>query len=275
MVTSPSETGSKPTVWILGDQLNLEIASLKDRSPADCRVLLVESRAKLESKPWHIQRAHLVVSAMAHFAADLQAHGFDVDYRQAPTLAAGLRAHREQFDVQHVIAMEPMSWDGRAMLARLDVETVANNQFLCHYDEFATWAKDRKSIKMENFYRWQRTRLDVLMDDGAPVGGRWNHDHDNREPPPTDNRSWPENTRFPLDDIDRDVLGRLPECWGAAPDGTWPVTRDQALRRLEEFITSGLEPFGPHEDAMLAAEWKLAHSTLSSSLNLGLLWPGE
>lgn len=275
MVTSSGEAESTPTVWILGDQLNLEVASLADRSPGDCRVLLVESRAKLESKAWHIQRAHLVVSAMAHFADELREHGFDVDHRQAPTLAAGLRGHREQFDGQRVIAMEPMSWDGRAMLARLGVDTVANNQFLCSYDDFAAWAEGRKTMRMEDFYRWQRTRLDVLMDDGAPVGGRWNYDVDNREPPPTDDRTWPEASRFPLDAIDQDVLERLPECWGAAPGGTWPVTRQQALLRLEEFITSGLEPFGAHEDAMLAAEWKLAHSTLSSSLNLGLLQPRE
>ncbi len=275
MVTSPAVTGSKPTVWVFGDQLNLEIASLAGRSPGACRILLVESRAKLESKPWHIQRAHLVASAMAHFAAELEARGFDVDHRQAPSLAAGLRSHCEQFEVQHVVAMEPMSWDGRLMLARLGVDTVANNQFLCHYEDFAAWAEGRKSLKMEDFYRWQRTRLDVLMDDGVPGGGRWNHDSDNREPPPTDGRPWPAITRFPLDAIDREVLGRLPECWGAAPEGTWPVTRQQALHRLEEFITWGLETFGPHEDAMLAAEWKLAHSGLSSSLNLGLLWPSE
>ena len=52
---------------------------------------------------------------------------------------------------------------------------------------------------------------------------------------------------------------------GADPDGTWPVTRAQALVRLEEFVAAGLTPFGRHEDAMLAGEWKLAHSVLSSS----------
>ncbi|MDH3302847.1 MAG: cryptochrome/photolyase family protein [Acidimicrobiia bacterium] len=275
MVTSAADAESRPTVWIFGDQLNREIASLAGRSPGDCRVLLVESRGKLESKPWHIQRAHLVVSAMAHFAAELQEDGFEVDFRQASSLAAGLHDHRQQFAVEHVIAMEPMSWDGRAMLARLAVEIVANNQFLCDHEQFASWAADRKSIKMEDFYRWQRTRFEVLLDDGAPSGGRWNHDIDNREPPPTDARPWPTITRFPLDAIDREILGRLPGCWGAAPDGTWPITRQQALHRLEEFITSGLVPFGPHEDAMLGAEWKLAHSVLSSSLNLGLLRPGE
>ena len=175
MVTARAATESKPTVWVFGDQLNLEIASLAGRSPADCRVLLVESRAKLESKPWHIQRAHLVVSAMAHFAAELESGGFDVDHRQAPTLAAGLRAHREQFGVHHVIAMEPMSWDGRAMLARLGVDTVANNQFLCDYEDFAAWAEGRKSLKMEDFYRWvflpevERSATDVRPTDDVDV----------------------------------------------------------------------------------------------------------
>lgn len=264
-----------PTVWVLGDQLNRGIGSLAGRSPSDCRVLLVESRAKLESKRWHVQRAHLVVSAMAHFAAELEAAGFEVDHRAAPTLAAGLHAHREEFGVERVIAMEPMSWDGRSLLQRLGVETVPNDQFLCHADEFRRWAEGRTRLRMEDFYRWQRTRLGVLMDGDGPVGDRWNFDADNREPPPTDGRSWPPLTRFPLDATDRDVLERLPSCWGASPDGTWPVTRRQALVRLEEFVTSGLAPFGAHEDAMLAGEWKLAHSTLSSSLNLGLLHPRE
>jgi deoxyribodipyrimidine photolyase-related protein len=133
---------------------------------------------------------------------------------------------------------------------------------------------------MEDFYRWQRLRLDLLMDVGdngpEPAGGQWNHDHDNRERPPKDGRAWPEITRFELDDIDRAVIERLPvDTFGADPVGTWPVTRTQALTRLHEFVDSGLAPFGPHEDAMLAAEWKLAHSVLASSMNLGLLHPLE
>ena len=271
---------STPTVWILGDQLDRSRGALADRQPGDCRVLLVVSEAKIASKPWHRQRLHLVLSAMAHFAAELTDEGFEVDHRRAPTLAAGLRAHREEFDVERVIAMEPMSWDGLEMLRRHDVEIVRSDQFTCHYDEFEGWAADRTSFKMEDFYRWQRQRLDVLMEEGPdgpePAGGQWNFDHDNRERPPTDGRSWPAITRFELDDIDRDVIDALPDtCWGAEPDGTWPVTREQALVRLQEFVETGLVPFGPHEDAMLAAEWKLAHSVLSTTMNIGLLHPLE
>lgn len=264
-----------PTVWVLGDQLNRSIASLEGRQPGDCRVLFVESQSKWASKRWHQQRLHLVVSAMRHFASELEAEGFEVDYRSASTLPAGLHEHVTEHNVAAVIAMEPMSWDGRLMLEGLRVETVPNNQFLCHYDDFATWSASKKNFKLEDFYRWQRQRLDLLMDLDGPVGGAWNFDAENREPPPKDGRAWPEISSFDLDDIDRKVLSDLPETWGAEPDGTWPVTREQALIRLDEFISTGLAPFGPHEDAMLEAEWKLAHSTLSSSMNLGLLHPEE
>ncbi len=267
----------RPTVWVLGDQLNRRIGALADRTPDDCRVLLVESSRKLASKRWHRQRLHLVVSAMHHFAAELEAEGFEVDHRQAPTLAAGVGAHCDEYGVDHVIAMEPMSWDGRDLLDRLGVETVANDQFLCSYHDFAEWAESRTNLRMEDFYRWQRTRLDVFMDGDEPEGGRWNYDADNRERPPKDGRAWPPITLFPPDHIDRRVADRLAglSTWGAEPDGTWPVTGAQARTRLDEFIAHGLAPFGAHEDAMLGAEWKLAHSTLSSSLNLGLLHPAE
>ena len=277
---SGTATGVVPTVWVLGDQLRRDGGALAGREPGECRVLLVVSERKIASKRWHRQRLHVVLSAMLHFAEELRAEGFEVDVRRAATLDDGLAGHRDEFDVGRVVAMGPMSWDGRELLGRLGVDTVRNDQFTCHYDEFAEWADGRDSFKMEDFYRWQRRRLDVLMEDGAdgpePVGGRWNFDHDNRERPPKDGRAWPEVTRFDLDDIDRDVIDELPDsCWGAPPDGTWPVTRHQALTRLDEFVATGLVPFGPHEDAMLAAEWKLAHSVLSSSMNLGLLHPGE
>jgi deoxyribodipyrimidine photolyase-related protein len=217
---------------------------------------------------------------MAHFAAELRAEGFDVDHRRSDTLQLGLRDHVEEFGVGIVVATEPTSWDARAMLEGLGVELHRSDQFLCHYDEFAQWASDRSRLTMEDFYRWQRVRLGILVDDGPegprPVGGRWNFDRDNREPPPRDGRAWPPITRFHLDELDRDVIERLPPtAFGRDPDGTWPVTRAQALTRLGEFIDHGLAAFGPHEDAMLRGEWKLAHSVLASSMNIGLLHPGE
>lgn len=279
-----AKTGERlDTVWILGDQLNRETAALKDRQPGDCRILMVVSRNKLASKRWHRQRLHLVLSAMAHFAEELRDEGFEVDYREAESLRTGLDDHRNEFNVAHVWVMEPMSYDGLKMLEQADVSVVANNQFLCHYSTFASWAERKKSFKMEDFYRWQRMTHTVLLDpSGEPVGGTWNYDHDNREPPPKDGRSWPQITRFELDELDRTVLAGFSEIdgleqnlWGSEPDGTWPVTRSQALQRLDEFVDIGLDQFGAYEDAMLGDEWKLSHSVLASSMNLGMLHPEE
>lgn len=263
-------------MWVLGDQLNPAIASLRGREPEATRVLLVESEAKIASKRWHRQRLHLVLAAMGRLATELRDTGFEVDHRRATSLADGLVAHRDEHRPDRVVAMAPMSWDGVAMLDRLGVEVVPNDQFLCTAEEFAGWAEGRRTLKMEDFYRHRRRVTGVLIDGDEPAGGRWNFDHDNREPPPTDGRAWPRIEPFDLDDLDHRIIDALPEqCWGDHPSGIWPTSRAQARQRLDEFISEGLAVFGPHEDAMLAGEWKLAHSVLSSSLNLGLLHPGE
>jgi len=241
-------------------------------------VLLITSDELVSGRRWHRQRLHMILSAMAHFAAELRSAGFTVDERRAPTFTTGLADHVSAYGPSEIVATEPNSRTAMAWCRRHGVATERSNQFLCHRDDFARWADSRagKRLRMEDFYRRQRLALGVLMEDGEPTGGVWNFDHENREPPPRDGRSWPSAEPFALDDLDRQVIEMMPaDLPGAPPFGQWPVTREQALNRLESFVADGLPRFGPHEDAMLAAEWKLAHSVLSASLNIGLLLPGE
>jgi deoxyribodipyrimidine photolyase-related protein len=265
------------TIWVLGDQLNRSMGALATAQPGQDRVLLVHSTNKLASKRWHRQRAHLIVTAMRRFALELRAEGFDVDEREATSFRSGLAAHQKAFKPSRVVAMESANFAGNQMLIDLGVEVVRSDQFLCHRDDFATFAAGRKSLKMEDFYRWQRRRLGYLMDGDEPAEGRWNFDEDNREPPPkTGHDRWATPPKDALDDLDRSVLAGLPaSCWGADPNGTWATDRAGALRRLDHFITHGLPLFGPHEDAMLINNWHLAHSLLSPYVNLGLLLPAE
>lgn len=267
------------TVWVLGDQLRRDTGALGAYRPGEVRVLMVESDAKLGTGRWHRQRLHFLLASMRRFADELRAEGFAVDYRHASSFRVGLSEHRAEFSPARVHAMSPMSFDGKAMLQELGVEIVPNDQFLCTAEQFAEWAGSRKNLKMEDFYRWQRKRLDVLMDGDEPVGGKWNFDAENREPPPKDGRSWPAPVVDQLDATDArvivDIARRAPGAFGAAPEGLWATTRSGALARLQQFIDEVLPLFGPHEDAVLTAEWKLAHSALSPYLNIGLLHPRE
>ena len=265
------------TVVVLGDQLNRSIGALGDAQPATHRVLFVESRGKIASRPWHRQRAHFIVASMRRFAADLGTEGFDVDYRVAATMREGIEAHRNDHAPTAMIATEPNSYDARLLFQKLNIATVRSNQFLCHPDDFATFAATKKSFKMEDFYRWQRRRLGYLMSGNEPEGDKWNFDDENRQPPPKSGHDrWPLPLTTPLDELDHEVLASLPDsCWGAPPNGLWATSRAGALARLDYFIERVLPHFGPHEDAMLTNNWHLAHSLLSPYLNNGLLLPAE
>jgi deoxyribodipyrimidine photolyase-related protein len=269
------------TIWVWGDQLNRDLAHLRGSDPAGTRVLMVVSERKLTERTWHRQKVHLVVTAMRRFAAELTEAGHEVDLRRAPSMRAGLEAHIDAHAPSTVRAMEPASRTGSATLAGLGVDVVANDHFLCHWSEFATFTAGRRRTTMEDFYRWRRASTGWLMEGEEPVGGRWNLDTDNRRPPHLELASESAATppvRDEPDVLDAETDGWLPpriDLRGAPHDGTWATSRAAALARLERFVTTVLPRFGDHQDAMVAGAWHLNHSLLSHALNLGLLHPRE
>ena len=136
---------------------------------------------------------------------------------------------------------------------------------------------------MEDFYRDARRRHQVLIDGTTPVGGRWNYDADNREPPPKrPTLDLPEPAWPVEDDIDAQVRADLDAMERAGvvfvgQDGPrrFAATRAEALVALEDFVTHRLPTFGRWEDAILTRDRWMSHSLLSAPLNLGLLDPLE
>jgi len=264
------------SVLVLGDQLDPAHPGLVRAQPSQTRVLMIESEALLSGKRWHRQRLHLVISAMRHYADALRAQGFEVDYRRAKSLAAGLAEHRARFDPVRVQCAEPMSHGLRRALPKLGVSLLRHDRFMCHYREFGTWAQKQRVLRMDAFYRTRRQATGYLMESAKPVGGAFSFDSENREPASRAPSVWPALLRDDLDEIDQDVLRELPpHAFGAAPDGTWATTRAGALRRLQHFVEHVLPGFGPYQDAMLHRSWHMSHSLLSPYLNLGLLHPRE
>ena len=192
-------------------------------------------------------------------------------------MAQGVAEHVREFAPPEIVATEPNSYAARSMVHELGVRSVPSNQFLCHPTDFAKFAEGKKSMKMEDFYRWQRKRLDVMMEGDDPVGGRWNFDEENRQgPPKTDQDRWPKPNPVALDALDAEVVADVSSnSWGQPPTGQWATSRTEALVRMKYFMKNNLPMFGEHEDAMLESNWHLAHSLLSPYLNNGLLLPNE
>ncbi|MBM3691072.1 MAG: deoxyribodipyrimidine photolyase [Actinobacteria bacterium] len=269
----------KKTVLLLPDQLNAERGALAKFGPKDADILIVDSDRFLISRPWHRQRIFLFYSALAHFVVELGDLGYKVTEIKASTMADGIAQYRSSNTETQIYATEPNSISQQFALEQYGVELIPSDFFLTSRAEFHQWAQSQNALKMENFYRQQRIRLNILMDGREPTGGKWNFDHDNRLPPPKGKGDYPKPRTYDFDDIDKRVWSNLNqrdlELWGDDPDGTWATTRTGARERLLDFIEFGLADFGAYEDAMPINSWSVYHSLLTPYLNIGLLTPQE
>ncbi|MDR7362235.1 deoxyribodipyrimidine photolyase-related protein [Marmoricola bigeumensis] len=246
----------------------------------DGRFLMIESRAVFRRRRFQRAKAHLVLSAMRHRAAEL---GDRVQHVRAETYADGLaRVRSKGLQVVHPTSRAALALV-RSQPGGKEVELLPARGFVTSMDDFTSWAEGRgsKRLLMEDFYRDSRRRTGVLMDGDEPVGGAWNYDKDNREPPPRTGLDvpgpwWPEE-----DEIDEQVRRDLDD-WEASgevaflgADGPrrFAVTQDEAHRALDHFLEHRLEVFGTYEDAVLHDDPWMAHSLVSAPLNLGLLDP--
>ena len=250
-----------------------------DDLAADEQVLLVESTAAFARRRPHRQKAHLLLSALRHRAAELGDRAVLV---RASSYGEALR--NAGVDASTVSVVEPTSYGARRWVRERGMTVVPARGFTMAEDDFRRWLGDRRPV-LEEFYRHQRRRLGLLVDhDGEPEGGRWNFDADNRLPPPKGARTLGlEHPWTPVEDgVDHEVRADL-DRWvaeggtlvGVDAPRTFAATRAEALLALEDFVARRLMLFGPYEDAVLQSDWAMAHSLLSVPMNLGLLDPLE
>jgi deoxyribodipyrimidine photolyase-related protein len=260
----------KRIIYIPFDHLHRKYGALKDADPKHDLIVLVESARMTTGRNWHKERLFFLVSSARHFAQSLEEEGFTVEYLKAATTVAGLEKVQKKYPKLPIICAEPSSFRQFAALKAHGVTFVENDFFLTPRPLFQSWAADQKNYLMENFYRKQRTRLNVLMEGGEPAGGSWNFDKENRLPPPKKYEG-PKYLEHHRDEIDNQVAIEISH----KPTSTWATTRKGALAQLKNFIENHFAEFGPLEDAMTTDNWALHHSLLSPYLNNGLLHPSE
>lgn len=233
----------------------------------------------LTTRKWHLQRLFFLMATREHFLQELREEGFTVIFIHSKDTAAGITQFRKDFPGSELIAAQPSSHKQLQQFQELEITLLPNDFFLTPRPLFAQWAQGQKSLVMENFYRAQRLRLNILMEGSEPVGGRWNYDAENRLPPPKGEHQWPSYLRHTRDEIDQRVLQEITErslpVFGDAPDSTWGTTRQAALKQLNHFLDKAFMEFGAYEDAMTTQSWAVNHSLLSPYLNVGLLHAEE
>ncbi|MBF2015838.1 MAG: cryptochrome/photolyase family protein [Rivularia sp. T60_A2020_040] len=270
-------------IWILGEQLYLTQAALQScHDSSKVAIIFIESYSHIKKRPYHKQKLVLIWSAMRHFAEELRQLGYSVTYKIAEDFQTPLQ---EWVNVNQITELRVMSPNDKPFLKTIedlrlpcDITLLPNNQFLWNSEEFHEWAKNRKRLLMEDFYRQGRKRFDILMEADKPIGGKWNLDVQNRKPPKSQLNT-PEALWFEPDKITQEVIQQVDsleiKTYGTIKEFRWGVTRSQALSVLKYFIDIRLPEFGPYQDAMVTGEETMWHAMLSPYLNLGLLQPLE
>ncbi len=284
----PSTTGALRLV--LGDQLSDSLSALRDLD-ADCDVVLMaEVRDEATDVRHHKQKIALVFSAMRHFAAGLEARGVTVRYIRiddrdnSGSIVGELERALSDQPIDRVILTECGEWRlaqalaGFAAASAASVEIREDNRFICSHARFRRWAAGKAELTMEFFYREMRRETGLLMHQARPAGDRWNFDAENRGPL-TGGVQPPDRLRITPDAITRqairDVERHFGDHFGDLDQFGWPVTRAEALKVLNDFVTRVLPGFGRWQDDMATAEPWMWHALISTSLNLGLLEPLE
>lgn len=280
----------KTLVMILGDQLSHDISALQGFDIDHDIVLMVEVADETTYVRHHKQKIAFILSAMRHFAHELRERNVPVDYvrlddpRNTGSFTGELERAINRLKPDRIIVTEPGEWrvrkvmDGWSERVGLPVAIREDNRFVCSRAEFRAWADDRKTYRMEFFYREMRRRTGLLMDGDHPSGGRWNFDSDNRRRLPPTVRP-PRRIYVEPDAITREVVamvaGRFDDHFGDLDGFCWAVTRKDALAALDRFVSEALPFFGDYQDAMTMGEPFVFHALLSPYLNVGLLHARE
>ncbi len=275
---------------ILGDQLN-PLHPWFGSINSDVLYVFMEVRQETDYVLHHAQKILAIFAGMRDFASKLRASGHRVHYFYIDDAdnQQHLTKNLDALIVEHGISrVEWQAPDEFRLVTQLNAwfvngqlsgGEVSSAHFLSNADDAAKLFAGRKQWRMEIFYRQMRLKQGVLLDEfGAPVGGQWNFDAENRKP-------W---RGQPAEPIDTRPQHNHAELWQTiqnagvasfgephAADFRWPLNRADALQQLESFIHFALPHFGDFQDAMSTKATRLFHSQLSFALNVKMLNPRE
>ena len=275
-------------IVIWGSQLLNEHHSALQAEPT-APVIIIESSDLSRRYKYHKQKLLFVLTAMRDFADELRSDGRTVYYSDIDSSQADwfdtLEELCKQHEVKELVVMRQndkrpqQKLEAWAKQQSIALSITPNTMFLTPTTLFNEWADGQKRLQMEQFYRWQRKRLNILLDsDEKPVGGKWNYDSENRQPLPKI-AQLPAIAVPPVSPHAAAVKLVIDKYFADHPgsyDTHWlPTSRPAAREWLQDFITNRFPNFGPYEDAMKAGETFLYHSAVSALLNIGLLHPSE
>ncbi len=251
-------------------------------------VFLIEEPLYFSEFKFHKQKLVLHRASMQRYKHYLEQNQIQVIYlefhqlAQTESIAKILQESQIQsVDIYNVVDDWLKTRLSKALsLASIQLNIHNSPMFLTSENEFREFFEARSGARkywMNDFYIWQRKRLNILIDkDNKPIGGKWSYDTENRKKLPKDifiPKTFETKDNKYIREAREYVEQYFPDNFGKTDQFWCPIDFQGAKAHLREFLNTRLELFGPYEDAITTKSDSVFHSTISPLLNNGLLTP--
>jgi len=161
---------------------------------------------------------------------------------------------------------------------KIEFEIYDTLSFLTTYKDLLEYKKIAPKTKQNqtSFYKFQRQRLNILMNNGKPIGNKLTYDTSNREALPKNHNfkffEPKENKNKYIKEAQVYINKLFPNNYG---DGKvyFPITHSASKKWFAIFLNKRFNNFGRYQDAIDTENNFLFHSVISPMLNIGLLTP--
>jgi deoxyribodipyrimidine photolyase-related protein len=144
-------------------------------------------------------------------------------------------------------------------------------------EEINAYFSTKKKLFQTDFYKHQRVKLNILMEQNKPVGGKLSFDEENREKYPKGKKP-PAVHHFSMNKYYTESLQYTKQYFlnnygNLNTSFIYPTNFEESKIWLNDFFKNRFSEFGAYEDAIVTDQVILHHSILSPLLNAGLLTP--
>ncbi len=268
---------------ILPNQLYKESVLLENNLP----IYLIEEFLYFKQYKFHKQKIYFHRATMLAYYQILKTKKLNVRYVHSYQDIADIRKFIRTLkgSVKEINIIHPEdNWfekrlKGECSSAGINIIFHENLGFISKREELKPFfRKDKKKLFQTSFYKSQRTKLNILIDENQnPDGGKWTYDDQNRlkypkgkKTPKIEYAEKPKNHNQIVEYINE----HFSENYGNLEKMKfYPINFEQAEKWLTDFLRTRFDEFGPYEDAVLKTQSVINHSLLSPLLNIGLLNP--
>lgn len=233
---------------------------------------------------YHKHKIIFFLASMRRYASELKDEGFKVTYKKIEdgTYLECLADCVQKKKITKILVPEIEDKFFEKTITDfcidhdLQLEIIESPKFLTSREIFKQYLKNHKKPFMKTFYEAERKRQGIMVDGGAPMGGHWSYDEENRKKAPKTLTIAP-RPKFSMppevEEVKKLVDKHFPDHPGETEDFWLPTNHQDSLKALTYFLKHNFENFGPYQDALTNRDKFMYHALLSPMMNNGMLPP--